>query len=317
MRKIIIISILITSLFIFACEKSTETTTTEKAFIGGERGLEISFFEGAPPDIVYDRDYPFSIDIKIQNVGEWGVKKQDAEFTIKGLNPGDFGKSLSDLTKNSPEDLKGAYRDPEGRAIEGTVTSLEFPNLNYEDEVAGTVTFIVRADACYEYGTMATSKICVLEDLLGVTRRTGEEPVCEPNEAKDVENSGAPVHITELRQTVVAVDKISFTFDIVHERLGQGVLHQKDTDCSPDYVDQNKVYVEVDTGIPGLACSGLEGGTNKGFTTLFKGKRSIICQQPLPTPRGDYEKPIDFTITYGYSEHIDKELKVRHIGSSN
>jgi phosphoribosylformylglycinamidine (FGAM) synthase PurS component len=47
------------------------------------------------------------------------------------------------LTKYSPEDLKGAYRDPDGRAIEGTVTSLEFQNLKYQGEVAGTVTFIV------------------------------------------------------------------------------------------------------------------------------------------------------------------------------
>jgi hypothetical protein len=316
MKKLTAIILIISiSLFIFGCEQGTESTTQERAFIGGEKGLEISFFEGAPPEIVYDKDYPFSIDIKIQNVGEWDVKKQDAIFTIKGLNPEDFGKTLSELTKQSPEDLNGAYRDPEGRAIEGTLTSLEFENLQYQGEVAGTVTFIVRADACYEYGTKAASKICVLEDLLGVTRRTGEKPVCEPNEAKAVENSGAPVHVTNLKETVVAVDKISFTFDVEH--VGQGVIHQKNTDCSTEYLQQNKVYVKVDTGISGLTCSGLEGGTNEGFTSLFQGKRTILCQQSLPTSRGDFEKPINIELTYGYSEYIDKELKVRHIGTSS
>ena len=318
LNKIILLSILLISLFIFGCEgEGDQPTTSERAFIGGERGLELAFFEGAPPEEVFDRDFPFSIAIQIQNVGEWDVDSNDATFTIKGLNPEDFGKSLSELKKQSPEDLNGAYRDPEGRAIEGTLTSLEFENLQYQDQVAGTVTFIVRADTCYEYGTRVTSKICVLEDLLGITRRTGEVPVCEPNAAKDTENSGAPVHVFNLEETVVAVDKISFTFDIRHERKGLGVIHEKNTDCSPEYVDQNRVYVEVDTGIPGLSCSGLEGGTNEGFITLFKGERRVLCQQPLPTPRGDYEKPIEITLTYGYSEYIEKELKVKHIGTSS
>jgi len=301
--------------FIFGCEQEEKEgpTVTGKAFIGGTRGLDISFTSGAPPDEVFDVNFPFSINVKLENVGEWDIDNpNDITLSIIGIDPEDFGKTPAFLVQNSVVPMLGAKLDPQGNRIPGTITNLDFPELQYATTVAGKVEFIIRASACYEYGTKTNTKICILEDLLGVTRKSIEEAVCDPNEAKAYENSGAPVQISNVKQTVMGTDRISLSFDIQH--VGQGAVFRRDTECSTTIADKDRVYVKVDTGEPGIQCSGIEGSGAEGFTTLFGGKRSIICSQQLPIPRGDFEKPITITLEYGYRQHVDKQLTVKHAG---
>jgi hypothetical protein len=284
-----------------------------KAFIGGDRGLDIQFSEGAPPDTVYDKDFPFDINVRIENVGEWSIENSDdATLTIIGIEPASFGKTLSQLTKDSNVPLNGARYDPQGNVVEGTITNINFPDFQYQSEIVGTIELPIVARICYEYGTRANSKICILDDLLGTTRRTGEEPVCDPNENKKVENSGAPVQITSFRESVVGTDSVSFTFVISH--IGEGTVTRMNTECSTMIADKDKIYVNIDTGLQGLRCSGIEGGGSEGYTTLFTGKRSIICTQPLSTPRGDFEKPISIELKYAYTQHMGETLRVIHVG---
>jgi hypothetical protein len=149
--------------------------------------------------------------------------------------------------------------------------------------------------------------------LFGTTRRSGEEGVCDPNEDKDYENSGAPVHIDSFKESVSAADRVSFTFEISH--IGTGSVSKTATECSTTIADINKVYVKVNTGIAGLQCAGIEAGGSEGYVTLYGGKRTVICNQPLTTPRGDFEKPIGIEMRYGYTQLIGKTLTVKHIGS--
>ena len=314
MRIIIPILLIISMTFLIAgCGEEEMPVEELKAFIGGAKGIDIELTEQAPPDIVYDMDFPFDINVKVANVGEWDIdNSNDLTLTIIGIEPESFGKTLSQLTKNSDIPLNGAHYDPQNNVVEGTITNINFPTFQYQQPIVGSIELPVVARVCYEYGTKVNTKICVLDDLLGVSRRLGEEPVCNPNENKKAENSGAPVQITSFRESVVAADRISFTFEISH--IGEGSIARMDTECSTTIADKDKVWVKINTGINGLTCSGIEAGSSEGFTTLYTGKRTIICTQPLDSPRGDYAKPIAIELQYGYTELVSKTLTVRHTG---
>jgi hypothetical protein len=313
MKKYLIVLILIGALFIFGCAEE-EVPIETGAFIGGSQGLVMSFTEGAPPDAVYDRDFPFDISLKLENVGEWSiVNVVDTTVSIIGIDPTDFGKSLVDLKKDSTVPMLGKRLDQQGNVQQGTITNIDFQNFQYRGAVVGRVDFVLRADVCYEYGTRVNTKICVLDDLLGVSRAAGEAPVCEPSETKPFENSGAPVKVTSVKETATGMDRITVTFDITH--VGSGTIFRRNTECNPVIADKDKVYFKVNTGLPGLSCSGIEGGGSEGFVTLYGSSRQIICTQQLPAPRGDYEKQITAELTYGYREYIDKTLTVKQTGS--
>ena len=182
---ILIIGILF---FVFGCEQQDEEekVSTGQAFIGGSRGLSLSFTEGAPPDEVFDLNFPFSINVKLENLGEWDITDEnDATLSIIGIDPADFGKTPAFLVQDSAVPLSGSKLDPQGNVIPGTITNLDFEDIQYASTVTGKVEFVIRASVCYEYGTKVNTKICILEDLLGVTRRGIEEAVCNPNEAKN------------------------------------------------------------------------------------------------------------------------------------
>lgn len=281
----------------------------EKAFIGGKQGLVMEFLPGAPPEEVFDSNNPFSIDIKLENKGEWDVDMNDATIRITGIDPTDFGLVTGNLTKHPDENLTAAQRDPQGNVIQGAITNIEFPGLEYVDTVAGFVQFNIKAENCFEYGTKAQSQLCMKEDLLG---KTGEKGVCNPNEEKIVDNSGAPVHVTTLTESVSGRDKISFVFNIKH--VGDGRVYRKATSCSTDFNDRSKVFVTVnDPQIGVLTCSGLEGGSTTGFATLFDDERSIRCTVNVnEASLGDYEKVLNIEVEYGYKESIETPLIVKH-----
>jgi len=309
LRIILVIVAILLLMLISGCENKTEDTG--KAFIGGDKGLLINFIDGAPPAEVFDTNYPFNINIKIENVGEWDINNAaDATVEITGIDPKDFSKTAESFVKNADSSLTGAHRNPQGEAVKGTITNVEFPNLQYAGTLAGTSEFTIRANVCYTYGTKINSKICVLEDLLGSKKRTEVTEICDPNTAKDTENSGAPVHVTDFKETAVASDKLSFSFKISH--VGTGVISKPNTECSNEIADKDKVIVTVNTGLDGLSCSGILGGGTTGETTLYNGEREIMCTQQLPSPRGNYEKQISITLQYDYEDHIDKALKVKH-----
>ncbi|MBW2993751.1 hypothetical protein KY317_04215 [Candidatus Woesearchaeota archaeon] len=309
-----VLLILILAVFITGC-KEEEVEEEFEAFVGGSDGLVLEFIENAPPSEVFDFESMFDMSIKIENIGEWDIENPaDLTITISGIDPSDFGKNLAFLSKDSAIPMAGKHPDPAGGVLQGTIDVIDFPGFQYTDTITGKADFNIRASACYEYGTKINSKICVLEDLIGITRRSGETPVCEPQGEKDVENSGAPVHVVSLTENVFSNDRIGITFRIQH--VGTGAVYQTGSECGTELAKQNKVYARVNTGISGITCSGIAGGTTEGYVTLYNGQRDITCTTPqLPAARGDYEKPISIELRYGYREYIDKVLTVRHAGS--
>jgi len=309
MKRTITILALLVVLFVAACGQQNKPTTGP--FIGGVKGLTMNFVRDLPPDNVMDQNqYPFEIHLEVENKGEYDVAADNASISILGIDPKSFGNPI--MMRNSPENLAGARKDSNGNIIPGTKTRFEFPGFSYTGSVSGDTPFVITGDLCYAYGTKATSKLCVKKDLNSPTKG-----ICTVEGEKSVSSSGAPIHVTTLRESNVGSNKISFTFTIKHvaEGLEKGDIFEKGSKCSSNYTKKDKVYVKVDTGFTAPPeCSSLGGG-NAGVVTLSGGERIITCKQNLTTSElGDYEKPIDILVQYDYEQRITKSIIVKHMG---
>lgn len=315
--KSIIITLLSLLIVLVGCTTQEEDNDQVLgSFIGGSEGLDMNFLEGAPPQEVYDHDFPFGINLRVENMGEFDVPLGKVNIEITGIDPSDFGKTQDDLNTSSEEDMRGRHKDVEGNIIPGSILNFNFDDLQYQGNVSGQVTFNIKADACYSYGTFANSKICVLEDLLGTTKAAA---FCNPNEEKTVESSGAPVKITAFREDVASKNKVRFVFTVTH--AGEGSPHEKGSLCDESYSKRDWIHVKIDTGLSDgdLKCSGLRNGNPvgsgyEGDFQLYSGERSIACNQEIDD-LGDYEKQVSIELTYDYNQHIVQELMVKHIDS--
>ena len=320
MKKILLILFMVFLLALSGCnDKGGEKTTKASSqFVGGKEGLQIDFVGGTPPAEVLDQDQTFGASIKLTNVGEYDVPATKAKVTLSGFASGDFGVSEGALVQEIQEEMMGASRDATGSQINGAILTLDFPAdgsaFAHQKAIAGSVTYNIKADVCYEYASYANSKLCILKDILGSKGKT--DNLCEINGIKPVDSSGAPVQITNFRESVASSNKISFVFTVEHN--AKGSVYEKGTDCEEDFNKRNKVVVNVDTGISGtLSCSGLQGaGTSspiKGTATLLNNKREIRCTQTIDNP-SDYEKLIELSLEYDYRNTVSTKVTVKHLG---
>jgi hypothetical protein len=301
-----IICILALFLFIVGCEGETVSPKTNP-FIGGTSGLLLSFDKDAPPAEVYDgSDFPFDVVVKLKNGGEYSVAKENVEVRISGVDPKEFGKSESDFIKHPDEDLEKTYKDGEGNRIEGTTTYIVFSGLNHNERLVGNTPYTIRADVCYNYATKVSSMLCIKN-----SRTDKEGDLCKVYEDKTVYNSGGPIQITSFTETPGGNNKYNFNFKIEHKGFSpSGMIYEKGSNCEEIREKENKVYVTVDTGMNGLSCTGLTGGTS-GYITLYGGERTITCTQEYQTSTV-FERPVNINIEYDYKDDISTSLLVKH-----
>lgn len=289
------------------CEKEA-VTTSSKVFLGGTSAIKFDFIEGSPPAEVYDGgSYPFEVTLNVENKGEYDVPKDKIDIELVGFYPPDFNDPV--VSKQPDEDLEKSYIDSEGNTIPGTVTYVTFPGFSFLEVLPANNEYRMRANVCYVYGTIAQADMCVLDDLT----KTKDE-VCKVSEGKSVDSSSAPVKIENFEESIAGTDKVTFSFEIVHR--GSGLVSLKESSCSDETIDKNKVWVEVDNGLEGLECSGLSDGTETtGYTTLYSGKRMIRCTQDISgedVAGRDFEKKVNIKAVYDYREHEELTVMVKH-----
>lgn len=301
------------------------------AYVGGDKGLEPSFLANAPPSVVYDNPEenadtgnPFDISVKIENKGEYTVPKDKYKLTISGIDPGAFSKTTDDFkdlksTEGTTSEELLKTRRSAGEVIPGTFTMITISGLKYKSPVSGQIgPFNLRASICYEYQTEASSNICILEDLLGTIRREG---ICKPTETKATENSGGPLLVSNLEQSVTGKDRTAFTFTIKHIGGDKNfVFKNEDQSCAiGDRTKQDKVGVKIELGEKDITkkCSGVDITTE--LATLYGDAgatiRCPISLTELELTKGDYVQPVKITLIYDYYQYVDEELTVRQVGT--
>lgn len=308
MKKYGIILFVCALLFLMGCEGGDdEVATSGTPFLGGTNGVLVNFENSPPPEVFDGGDFPFDIIVKLKNSGEWAVPSEKVRVKISGVRAEQFGLIETDLVANSPDDLPKVQRDATGKLLDSPPVFVEFNNFNHADAITGSeLTYPVRADVCYRYGTEVVSRLCVRENILNP--KAGG--VCTINEPKTVYNSGAPVQVTDFTESARASDKVGFSFTVTHQ--GTGDLYEQDSLCNKERAFEDKVHVKVDIGMAGLACSGLGGGT-EGFVKLFGGTKPITCTVTIPNP-SDYELPVTITMGYDYEVGQSTQILVRHSG---
>ena len=280
-------------------------------FIGGVTDLYMTFTEGRPPaSVTAGGDFPFHVEVELQNNGESLIAKNDITLSLHGIDPAQFGVTPADLVKKPDTDLLPRRLDAEGNIIEGEIEYVLFGPLNHERQLLGNLPYPVRIDACYEYSTKAVGNICIRDDIV----RPVDDKVCTILGNKDFANSAGPVQISNLREAPVDQNTIAITFEV--KKSGSGNLFTKGSACDEtEITNLDRVWVEVDTGLDGMDCVGLKDGSapNNGFADLRRGSDTIRCTQKVQTTV-DYIKTINFNLEYAYEQSIETEVTVKALG---
>ncbi len=305
--------ILILSVLAVGCTTSGDTgTSLSDPWIGGTDGIIISFEEDAPQAEVFDGgDFPFGVVVKLKNEGEYTVPKEDVKVTISGILASEFGKQESDLELVPEDSIEGKLKDTDGKIRDSDPVFIDFGDFTYLSELVAQQSYTLRAEACYKYQTTANSQICVLKDNLDT-----EDSVCKVNENKQVFSSGAPVQVTEFKESSRGKDKIAFSFTVSHK--GNGRIFEQSSGCdTSSRAFEDRVSIEIDTGLEGaLECSGLRdetsgAGATTGQITLFSNEKPITCTQTITT-NSDYQQPVVIKLTYDYKDSKETSVLVKH-----
>jgi hypothetical protein len=91
-----------------------------------------------------------------------------------------------------------------------------------------------------------------------------------------------------------------------------------DSQCANERSVEDRVLVNVKTGIAGLTCQGLSGsseGSVEGVVPIYDTSRVITCTQTIASP-GDYEAPVAITLSYDYQDYVETTLTVKHSGEN-
>ncbi len=326
-------------LLVSACKKSGASTggAPRTPFIGGTSGITMNFErDSPPPEVTDDLSFAFNAIVRLKNDGEFRVDRNEIRLNLVGFDPNDFGKTFDDLRDVQPDDsLESKKRDAEGNIVEGNPTFAIFPKGgdNFIPRTfSGNTEFTFRADACYNYKTEANTKLCILKDMINIR----DDSLCKPTGARTIYSSGAPVQISNFRQTVVGKNKLSFSFDVVLSG-NVDIFWKKDATVTPSSnfdaacprdprarrEVENSVEVEI-TEIPvdpifqNLKCGGLDTSPgSKGTVKLINGRRTIICTVDLVTDRLDLEKTMGIHLRYNVLDSKETKVLIKHLAVAN
>lgn len=310
MRRYIAITLLFLLVACAGGQSKPKGVVLQSPFAGGTAGLSLEFSE-LRKDVFDGGSDPFDILVKLENKGETLVSKENVLVKLSGFNPAEFEKTEAQLSLNAPDDVIELRKDPQGNILTPPATFVEFTGLNHKGLITGaTAQFTVRANACYLYRTKAVSKLCIREDLL--TPEAGG--ICEINQDKQLHNSGAPIQFSAFKENTRAKDRVGFTVEL--RNAGTGSAFERNSKCNKDdRQKEGRVYVLVNTGLPGVQCTGLESTATgaEGFVTLRSGTTTLSCTQQVNT-RTDFEQLVNLEAVYDYEQLIQSTFVVKSSG---
>ncbi|MBD3209071.1 hypothetical protein GF367_01475 [Candidatus Woesearchaeota archaeon] len=332
MMKAYIVALALVGLLVLSgcSDGGDETASNWDTFIGGTQGVSLRFETEAPPTEVNVGDQ-FNAVVILENQGEYTVPAGEYKVRLKGFSPAEFSTTSDALewtTAESDADgevLQGSEMNPDtGETIEPYPVYVTLPHdgmLVYTGSIAGNTPFPFLAELCYRYETTANAKLCIKDDLT----KASDTKVCTISGAQDITSSGAPVQITAFKEFSGGKDAVRFSFTIIAASTG-GEVSIKDEDtpasCGKSRNDQDKLFVTVETGIPGLQCNGFISGPEdsdddsfeEGYIKLSGGSRQVTCTQNVDEDlKGDYVKIVTITAAYDYEQSVSSNVLVKQI----
>jgi hypothetical protein len=320
MKKVIVV-VLLAMFVLSGCAKGGSGGSNWNTFIGGTEGISMQFDMDAPPAEVNIGD-EFLVMVILTNLGEYTVAPEDYFVRIKGFSPEEFSTSADALVVQGTEvgePLQANELNPDtGETLTSYPVYVEVPQgsqLSYTGAIAGNTPFPIAAEVCYKYMTTANAKLCIKEDLT----KTTDTAICTVSGPQLVTTSGGPVQIANFMEFSGGKDGIRFSFTVTAANTA-GAISTRSSSCSNVYNDEDKVYITIDTGIPGLSCNGFIGETSEtgsmssGYVKLSSGSRQVTCRQDLSgNHASDYVKIMTITAEYDYEQSVATTVLIKKV----
>jgi hypothetical protein len=312
MKEALLILIILATALIAGCEQQNTSTG---AFIGGTKGLDMSFTENEPPEKVLDNnEETFTISVTLKNEGESTVDAGKVIGTLAGIDSTAFG--MAQLTATNQNEIMGKEKYESDITNNGGTEVLSFGDAKYQSSLVGDFVTSVRANICYAYETKAIFNSCLKRSTI---QRESDNDMCKIEALKSVENSGAPLQITNVRETVNSNNGVKITFNI--EKVGDGKIYVEDafstaTGCFDkhdfdDKKDRVTVIVQSQTSNIPIVCRSLGNG-NQGVIRLSDDRGTVICDINTGSLQETaFESPINIKVRYTYMDSVEKEFTVK------
>jgi hypothetical protein len=273
------------------------------AFAGGTSGLTLAF-QDLPTTIL--TNVAFDIKVIVENAGEFTIPQGAAVFT---LNNAELFSITNSVQYNNLSDLDGV-RLVRDTIIPGGRDLASWRNAIFKGVVLTEQQLVpIAVDACYPYMTTAVSRICVAAD----------SDVCEPSGIKTVENSGAPVQVSNLRQVAQQSGnniELGLLFDVTNN--GNGDAFAATASCpSPDATTNRDTItiksLKVGNKIvsPVLQCDQNRNTDccSEPELTMFRGSGSDSCRVSVQGT-GGFEEQLSIELEYKYKDRITAQIAV-------
>ncbi len=189
------------------CTSKASGANTDQAggFIGGNAGVSLELV-GLKETMIMGS--PLTLSAKVTNIGEYPIQADALELKTSTMDKNNWGMKTIDggeivFPIKNDRQLPAAAKTPEGEVyypgmIQKTIGKGIVPSVAADSPVSLSV------DACYPYTTKAILPMCISsEDYQGS---------CAPNANIVAQNSAAPLHVTDVWQSVaVEEDKAIYT----------------------------------------------------------------------------------------------------------
>ncbi|MBW2990442.1 hypothetical protein KY348_01925 [Candidatus Woesearchaeota archaeon] len=321
-KGLVLLTALVALFLVTSCTPTETGPDLTQPYIGGTVGLNTYLIEGMPPPMVYDAgNFEFGVGVALENMGEVdigsGTDNPYVMLRLEGINPEQFGASDADIKKMLDTPLRGARRNFDGTIVPGEITMVTFEPLNYQPDIHGNTQFTIRAVVCYDYETIATSKICIKDDVLEHLQDTS---ICTLTGEKFPQNSGGPLHVTSLVENPMSENKIQINFIIEHVGIGEFFGKEDGETCDFSARNFNKYYVDIeieplqDSGLT-VSCSRFS-STNAGRIKLYQGAPTTISctiERSRPSSGRIYEDLLNIKLMYRYGQFIETPIIIQDV----
>ncbi|MDI3543824.1 MAG: hypothetical protein PWQ28_105 [Candidatus Woesearchaeota archaeon] len=291
----------------------TQPTGEERSksgFIGGTSGLVMNWIIPEEGYVLYDQgNNEIFVSLRVENLGEYDIPPNSAVVSLSGFSYRDFGIMESDLRKVIDTGLSGKD-EIDNQVVSGDIADVSFGPLKYVPSINTRLNMPIYADICYPYETNAESVICIAENPT-------DTRVCNPNGARPVYSSGAPVQISSVTQKALGDNRYSLSIEIKH--VGNGGIYKLGEDCDSSSFS-SKGVVRVTVGDPvnwgwdsvNIECNGVPAGQSFATRIISGGLVSVRCNiEVADSAAGDYVKVLPITVEYDYSDTTSTQLEVR------
>ncbi|MBI2507961.1 hypothetical protein HYV89_03335 [Candidatus Woesearchaeota archaeon] len=304
-KKRYCIFLVIISLILISGQSCDKKDKKGGVFLGGKGGLVIDFVEDAPPLSGIFKDEAFPIDVELINKGETDIGSGAAIIYLTGALSS--SNALNVPTKQASNDaFISAVEDSEQGLVEDSLV-VSLGTATYTGNLLGdSVPLDTRASVCYPYETrVQVDEFCVPSTARRVTGTDDCEIITTNNIIKEKDNSGAPVHVTSLREQQ-GPDFVRVTLDINNVGTGDVVVPGV---CKRDLerTDLDKVRVKMPTN---FVCSFKEGESNEGMIELRGGHGVLRCKRDVSNPGSAFKESVGITLSYNYMQEISKTVTI-------